>query len=258
MSARPPVDLPVDLVCLPFAGAHMDPFHALRAQCTAARPEVGGLTLTYPGHGRRIGEAAEPTIEGMARDALRHWQAYRAAQPAGPRHTVLVGYSMGSLVGFELTHLMAAAGAAPQGFVAMAATPPPRLSSTDLQVDTDEQLLDHCLQYGLISVDQFASPSLRRLFLPALRNDIVAVDRYAGPATQAARQRPLPPQTALSAIGGASDPTVTHLPAWAQVATGPATVHVHPGGHFFITDQLDAVVADVLAHVERLAERTAA
>ncbi|NHA67702.1 thioesterase II family protein [Phycicoccus flavus] len=245
---------PVDLVCLPFAGAHMDPFHALRRECESAVPGLASMTVTYPGHGGRVHGALAPTILEMAHDALGEIDEHRARRGSGHRETVLLGYSMGGYVAYELAHLLADRGEPPVRLLAMAATPPAHLDGTDLDLGTDDELLEHCAQYGLVSPGSFPEGTMRRLFLPALRNDILAVDRYP----TARGRRPLPAATELVVFTGAHDATVAHQDRWADLTAAPPRTHVYDGGHFFVTECRDALVRDVVAHLGTHRERTAA
>lgn len=226
------------LICLPFAGAHMDPFRAL----SAALAPVGGVDVvshSYPGHGPRIRDGLLPTIEAMADDCIA------TVVDARPSSTTvsLLGYSMGALVAVEVARRLGATGRQVDRVVVMAATPPHRLDPAPLDVATDDALLAHCEQYGLIAPGAFSSEALRELFLPALRNDILAVAAFA---RSTGGVRMLPATARLSAFSGAADPSVRDTADWADLSTGHVERHVHPGGHFFIRDDEQAVVDAVV------------
>lgn len=229
---------PQVVICLPFAGAHMDPFRAL----SAALAPVGGVEVvshSYPGHGPRIRDGLLPTIEAMADDCIA------TVVDARPSSTTvsLLGYSMGALVAIEAARRLGAMGRQVDRVVVMAATPPHRLDPAPLDVATDDALLAHCEQYGLIAPGAFSSEGLRALFLPALRNDILAVAAFArsgGPVSM------LPATARLSSFSGATDPSVRDTADWADLSTGHVERHVHAGGHFFIRDDEQAVVDAVV------------
>lgn len=230
------------LVCLPFAGAHMDPFHGLRTTCEAQVEGLRSTSVTYPGHGRRISESVATSVDALAADALV--QVRDHARAVGASRTVLVGYSLGALVAYELARLLTAAGDPPAGLHLMASTPPAHVNGTDLLIDDDDDLLEHCEQYGILQANSFPDAALRRLFLPALRSDILAVDRYAG------RDRPrrvLAPGMPVTVYTGDDDLTVTDMDAWADVTDGPVTTRRYPGGHFFLTECREALWRDVVA-----------
>ncbi|MCU1536549.1 MAG: putative thioesterase [Humibacillus sp.] len=241
----------LDLVALPYAGAHMDPFHGLRTAAEAAVPGLASMTVTYPGHGRRISETLAPSVERMAADALTQLLEHRS-RTGSTAPVVLLGYSMGALVAYELAHLLSDLGTPAAELLVMASTPPEHVVGTGLSLTGDDELLEHCEQYGILAASSFPDAALRRLFLPALRNDILAVDRYPGPVRGT---RPLPTGTRLTVFTGDADPTVSDLPAWADlVDTAVATRH-YAGGHFFLTECREALWADVTAALADSARR---
>lgn len=241
----------LDLVCLPFAGAHMDPFHGMRNACEERSPGLTSMTVTYPGHGRRISTTLAPTIERMAADALEQVLEHRSTtDPSSP--LVLLGYSMGTLVAYELAHLLAGLGMPATELHVMASTPPEYVVGTHLSLTGDDELLEHCEQYGILAARGFPDPSLRRLFLPALRNDILAVDRYPGPSQGT---RPLPAGTRLTVYTGDADRTVSDLPAWADLVAEPPVTRHYPGGHFFLTECREALWNDVSTDLTASAHR---
>jgi surfactin synthase thioesterase subunit len=228
------------LICLPFAGAHVDPFFGLRRACERELPGLVSLTHTYPGHGRRLGENPLPTIEEMADDCLATIAAL--GRPGDP--VILLGYSMGVYVAYEAALRLSALGRRMPLIMFMAATPPHRLTPTDLVVTTDEELLAHCLQYGLLRSTDFPTPQLRELFLPALRNDILAVDAYAnaGPPPRA-----LPARSLVGVFHAERDQTVTDVKHWGELCTVAPDYFLYQHGHFFINDTPDLVQRDVLS-----------
>lgn len=244
----------LDLVCLPFAGAHMDPFHGLRSVCEERVAGLTSITVTYPGHGRRISTTLAPTVERMATDALEQVLEHRGTTGTSAP-IVLLGYSMGALVAYELAHLLGKLGMPASELHVMASTPPEHVVGTNLSLTDDDELLEHCEQYGILEARSFPDAALRRLFLPALRNDILAVDRYPGPTRGT---RPLPAGTRLTVYTGDADRTVSDLPAWGDlVEQHPVTRH-YPGGHFFLTECREALWADVSTDLAESARRAEA
>ncbi|MFN8099716.1 MAG: alpha/beta fold hydrolase [Dermatophilaceae bacterium] len=240
----------LDLVALPFAGSHMDPFLALRRRAEEHLPGLTSTTVTYPGHGKRIGEPALTSIPEVAADAL---DRVLARQADGPRDVVLLGYSMGCLVAYELYFLLRANGIEVPQAIFMASTPPPKVKGTDVQIESDDELLEHCGQYGLISPADFPSPQLRALFLPALRRDIQAVDRYPGAVRGT---RVLDPGTEVAVFTGRQDATVQYAEHWRDICPGEPAAYAFDGGHFFLNERRDEVVDAVLSVLS--AERVAA
>lgn len=242
------------LVCLPFAGSHLDPFRLARSEWESNIPGLHSQSITYPGHGSRINLDLRPSLVEMAHDALELIISDRAQHSVNDP-IVLLGYSMGGLVAYELSHLLADLGIAQVGLLAMACTPPARVCGTDLDLDSDADLLAHCEQYGLIDGSTFPAGALRAMLLPPLRNDILAVDRYPG-ATRG--HRALAPGMSVATYNGLQDPTVEHPSDWLELGNGDGRSFVYDAGHFFLTECPEALIQDVTQMLTRLLERTPA
>lgn len=208
------------VICLPFAGAQADPFQRLRA----ALPTPIAERLrphTYPGHGRRVSEPFAETVGAMADDLVE--------REAGSDAVHLIGWSMGGAVAYEAATRFLDGGVDVRSVTFLACSPPPELAGGDLELSTDEALLDHCEQFGLIDRASFQNASLRRLFLPALRNDIASVDRYAGTSMPGL----LPDNIDVTVVQGSGDRSVPPLADWSSVGGRLLAVHTLDGGHFF-------------------------
>jgi len=236
------------LLCLPFAGAHVDPFYVMRQRFERQVPGLATISHTYPGHGRRLSDPLVPTLDGMAEDVI---ERLGASAPSGP--VLLLGYSMGALIAYEVALRLEELGRPVPLAMFMAATPPHRLRGNDLVLDTDEDLLEHCLQYGLVQSNSFPSPELKALFLPALRNDILAVDRYAVRGRSA---RPLAAGTRSGVFQAHGDQTVTDIKFWDELTTVPPEYFMYDGGHFFINECGDQPRRDALWLVQKWWEQT--
>jgi medium-chain acyl-[acyl-carrier-protein] hydrolase len=84
-------------------------------------------------------------------------------------------------------------------------------------------------------------PELARLFLPALRADLTVNE------THRYRLDEEPLRVPILALSGRSDPLCTQpqAVAWADQTTADFSHQSFPGGHFFIREHADAVVAAV-------------
>jgi surfactin synthase thioesterase subunit len=101
------------------------------------------------------------------------------------------------------------------------------------------------IRLGGTDADALRDPELRELVLPYVRNDFALIEDYAHrDGTRLA--------VPVTAIIGDSDSHVSEEQArgWAQVTDGRFALRVLPGGHFYLTDQQTAVIAEVLRTLE--------
>jgi len=87
-----------------------------------------------------------------------------------------------------------------------------------------------------------ANEELLSLVLPALRGDLQMNETYAYAA-----EAPL--AIDISAYGGVDDALVDadRLKGWSRQTSGRFSYRLFPGGHFFLTDARDAILAELTA-----------
>ncbi|WP_433733985.1 thioesterase domain-containing protein [Nocardia sp. CA-129566] len=156
------------------------------------------------------------------------------------------GHSLGALTAYEVACRLPD-GAAPAAlFLGAAAAPhlprPPRLSG--LSDDDFRTAIGH---YGGIPPEVWDAPEVMALFLPALRGDFEIFDDYRFTPRQ-------PPRCPVHLYGGRADRQVatSQLEAWRDVLPRVLSTELFPGGHFFLTDQRDAVVASIADKLDAL------
>ncbi|MFG2986933.1 thioesterase II family protein [Streptomyces sp. NPDC048258] len=233
------------LVLLPHAGGNAS-FYFPYSQALAAYAEV--LTVQYPGRQDRLGEPAADTVDALVegvRGALRPW---------GDRPLVLFGHSMGAVLAFELARRLEAdreAGEGPAGggpvegglrglILSGRCSPLIHREEDSHHARGDEALLARVGALAGTDPRLLADEGFRELILPALRGDYRAVETYryeSGPALR----------VPVSVLTGESDPRVSpsEAMAWRDLTDGAFTFRGFPGGHFYLTDQQEAVVRAV-------------
>jgi len=219
------------LYCLPYAGGSAGVF---RSWCDLLPPNVDVWGVEYPGHGSRISEPLTDRIDALAEliaEAV-------AAQPAVPY--ALFGHSMGSLVAFEMCHLLAARNATIPTLLVAAGHRGPHLPASRPPVHDapDAEFVVHLRELGATPPEVLESAELVDLMLPILRNDFRACETYSAP------ERP-PLRTKIVAYGGLADEDAERdaLRAWEQETLGRFVLRLFPGGHFFLRECASAVTA---------------
>ncbi|MDX2531352.1 thioesterase II family protein [Streptomyces europaeiscabiei] len=233
---RPSPDASVRLVCLPHAGGAAS-FYVPVAQALAPRVEV--LSVQYPGRHERHSHPLVPDIGTLA-DRIAD-----ALMACTDRPYALFGHSMGALVGFEVARRMEDAGRGPVELFASGSRAPSVERRGEMWHRTpDAEFVARVQSMGGAGSELLDDPDMRRMLLPALRNDYRAIEQYEYRA-----QSPL--ACPVTAFAGADDPrvTVAEVRSWARHTTGPFSVEVHPGGHFFLADHREAVLETVTGHL---------
>lgn len=225
---RPRPDAELRLVCLPHAGGAASSF---RGWAGAVPAGVELVTVQYPGREDRIRE--EPWT-----DALAMAEALVGLLGADARPLVLFGHSLGGTLGYEVARRLPRP---PERLVVSARIAPTVPPATVFRGGTDEELAAELSRLGGTDAAVLAHPELRALVLPAFRADLRAANGYVHP--------PGPPlRCPVHLLLGADDPAVAAPDAlrWAEVAPAGFTHRVLPGGHFYLYEQRDEVLTEIL------------
>lgn len=210
------------LFCFPYAGGGTLIFRPWRG---ALPPEVELCPVQLPG---REGRMREPAFDSMPAlvEALS-----RALSPLLDLPFAFFGHSMGALVGFELARLLRRKGLPEPCHLIVSGADAPHLGRSEPPVHLldDEALIERVREMKGTRDGVFENRELVRLFLPLLRADFAAYERYIF--------HPEPPLGApITAFTGADDPYASPegVAAWRIHTTGAFRTEVLPGDHFFI------------------------
>jgi len=240
---RPNPDAGLRLVCLPYSGGRASVFNDLAAELPG---EVELWAIEPPGHGRRLREAPltrlEPLVEQVT-DVL----AERVRQPF-----VLLGYSVGALISFEVTRALTRRGRpGPRAlFVAAARAPHRRSARPPLHELSRAELVEGLHRLAGYRNDLLENEELLDVMLPVLRADLGLDETYACEPGD-------PLGCPIAAFGGNADWSVSlaDLEAWRELTTGGFSVTVLPGGHFFLDSSRGLFAQSLTAEIERLKEK---
>lgn len=226
---------PLLLVCLPHAGGSASTFNPWRRKL---RPDIELLALELPGRGTRRDERPlfrMPELVAELTDQLL---------PRVDRPWALLGHSMGAMVAFELARRMP--GRPPAHlFVSGRRCPASRSPLlAGLHEASDSDLVHRISALGGIPAELARHPSLIRICLPAMRADLHLSETYR-PAGGPALRCP------ITALVGDADPLVSVPQAgqWRNFTRSRFTLRVFEGGHFFLAEQADEVIAAIREQV---------
>jgi surfactin synthase thioesterase subunit len=233
----PAPDAPTTLVCFPHAGGSAS-FYAPLARTLA--PDLDVLTLNYPG---RQARRAEPVVDDIAQ------LADRIAEVLPPfisdRTYAFFGHSMGAVVAFEVAcRLEHAQGTSPAMLWASARRAPSIPDGTSVHLLDDDSLVAVMKRLSGTPATLFDEEELIRWALPAVRGDYRAIETY----------RCVPGATVscpISVLVGDGDPitSVEQAAAWQRHTAGEFALCVLPGGHFYLADHGELVVARIRAQL---------
>nr|AXL06038.1 thioesterase [uncultured bacterium] len=227
---HPAPDAGTRLVCLPHAGGSASFFFPVSS---ALAPAVEVLAVQYPGRQDRRREPPVDNVPDLAD------QIFAALRHLDDRPLALFGHSMGAILGYEVALRMKDAGLPPLvGLFASGRRAPSRYRNERVHELSDARIVSELRTLGGTDTAMLSDPEVLEMILPAVRGDYRAVETYRHDPD---RRLDCP----LTVLTGDSDPRVSmdEARAWEEHTTGPTDLQVYPGGHFFLVDQADHLIA---------------
>lgn len=200
---------------------------------------VDACAIHLPGRGNRLFEPLftqlEPLVHALGQALL----------PDLDRPFAFFGHSMGALVAFELSRFLRKShGAEPEALFVSAGRAPHIPEGRRDYLLPDAEFVAELRRLDGTPAEILDNPEALQLLLPIVRADFEATQTY-----EYREEPPLSPR--ISAFGGSRDgntPKELLLP-WSRHTTGPFSLHMLPGGHFFIEEsrsQLLTIIASEL------------
>ena len=225
------------MFCFPYGGAGAASY---RRWMSLFPEDVEVRPIEYPGRWTRENEPLCDSIPDLADGAAA------AIGLLLDLPYVVMGYSFGALVAFEvLRRLQRQGGRQAQAFVPCAQRgphlAPPRLKLHEMP--DREMMAEMQRLYGSPAP---VDPELLARAVPPLRTDLRARFHYVYEPGE-------PLMMPLRACGGSGDSSLPQeqLEAWQQHTSGEFSTHLFKGGHFFITEHGEALRDVILTPAER-------
>ncbi|MGW3974362.1 thioesterase II family protein [Streptomyces ardesiacus] len=211
------------LLCLPHAGGTASLY---RAWAGILPGWIEPVLVCPPGREERVDERVPDNVPALV-TALAG-----AVRPLLDRPWAVFGHSMGALVAHELSLRLVAEGAPTPVHVFVSAREAPQYHRPGtVHLLDDDGLAAELLRLGGTHPELLALDEVRRLILPAVRDDYRLVETYTPPSPA---RLPCP----VSALLGTDDTEVTEEEAqgWSQWTDAPFRLLPFPGGHFYFSD----------------------
>ncbi|MBC6449043.1 thioesterase II family protein [Actinokineospora xionganensis] len=220
------------VVCFPHAGGSASYFRPLSA-ALERRHKV--LALQYPGRQDRRGEPFLSSIADFADEA------YRALEPILDGPVAFFGHSMGATIAFEVgLRMKRRRAASPVALFASGRRAPSIHREGTVHLRDDAGLVEELNALNGTDIRILGDKDVLDMILPPMRNDYRAVETY--------RYEPGPKlDCPVTALIGDVDPHVDldEAMAWGEHTTGPFSLRMFTGGHFYLSEHNDAI-ADVV------------
>lgn len=230
----------VQLLCFPHAGGGASAFFPWSKALAGHPIEVAALRL--PGREGRLREPAQADLTRIVEAIVTALALVR------DRPFALFGHSSGARLAFETARRLRALGHGLPVHLFVSGAPAPNVPRTGptLHHIRDEAtfLNEVSSRYGGIPDVVMEHAELRSLIAPALRADLEMHERYV-------YQDAPPLAIPITAYGGEQDTTVSPdgLARWGEQTTGQFSTRMFTGDHFFLHEQRDALLADVIARL---------
>ena len=210
------------LFCFPYAGSSA----LIYRDWTRSFPEwVEVCPVQLPGRGARLREKPFVRMDQLVKSLLREMRPFLSKPFA------VFGHSMGAVIGFEITrllrrengpqpvHVFVSGRSAPQVMVPK----PPTYNLPDAAFKQELQRLKGT------PAEVLAHPELMEVVMPLLRADFELIQTYTYKYEQ-------PLNIPMTALGGLEDDiSREQLEGWRAETTGPVSVRMFAGDHFYLT-----------------------
>lgn len=231
---------PKDLSCIrlfafPYGGAGASCY---RTWQSGLPPHIELCPVQYPGREARYNTPSLTRVEDLVRDFL----AQDLTLHKGP--FAFFGHSLGALVAFETVRELRLRDLPQPLILFTSGYPAPHLDRSRPKVShlELEPFFTILRREFDVSGDVLEEPQLAELVYPALRADFEAVENY-----RYTRGEPL--DSPILPLGGKQDPEASQdqISAWGQHSVLPLRSRFFSGGHFFLKESKDSVLAVVSA-----------
>ncbi|MGB8956565.1 MAG: alpha/beta fold hydrolase [Tumebacillaceae bacterium] len=223
------------LFCLPNAGGSAHTAYQPWKKHLSSNITLIPVELT--GRGSRIIEPLAETLEAMMADLYEQVRPELDGTPYA-----IYGHSMGSLLAYELGHLLIEKGHNAPVALFVSGKKPPHHPVVRVGYNLPREDLKQMIEeFGGTATEILADDDLFEMFEPMIRADLTITDTYVYRAKNRLFECP------IEVFNGLSDvvTTVEHMKEWREYTTGSCTIQHYEGGHFFLNDYVESICARI-------------
>jgi surfactin synthase thioesterase subunit len=189
--------------------------------------------LEIPGRGTRINESLCYTVEDIVDDAYR-----KISKLIDDEEYAIFGYSMGSLIGFELCRKLKENGHKMPLHLFTAALMSPQLIEKRKNIHTlsNEEFQQELIKYNGFPNEIIENKAIMDFYLPIFKADFEAIETYKY------RKNNNKIDVDITTLYGKEDNIqLDQIHTWANVTTGTHNTYEMKGNHFFILNQAEGI-----------------
>ncbi|MGE7621663.1 thioesterase II family protein [Viridibacillus sp. NPDC096237] len=226
------------VVMLPCAGGNSMMFQNISALLAES---MQTYALDYPGHGRRIQlpllnslrEIADDILEEMSKIGIFNGEPY-----------VLLGYSMGSIICYEITRRLIEKGMPVPKHLFLSASATVHMEQREpITSIPEEELYTYLKELGGTSNELLDNKEFQNFYFPIIKADLIALSKYQADST------PKLPISATIMYGSEDKYTKEEIYAWENYIRSCSFKEIM-GGHFFIyqaEDQMNKIIKKIIS-----------
>lgn len=219
------------LFCFPFGGGGASVFHGW---IEAVGPGIEIRALQLPGRETRYSEPRVKDLEYLVEETAQAIHEYR------DKPFAIFGYSFGALLAFEVSRELRRQGMAMPVHLLIAACQAPQIPDAypPISMLGDREFVQQVEDLYEPQGEAWNHLELRNFLLPILRDDISACESYI-------YREEAPLSCPIDVFAGEQDRSISvgSTRHWAEQSTSTINHHVFPGGHFFIDNSADEIIA---------------
>ena len=161
----------------------------------------------------------------------------------------LWGHSMGSYLSYEAIKVLVEQGSLlPSRLILSGTVGPERINRVEMRrhLGSDEKFLDYIIDFGLVSEKISKSRFFQSKFLPVIKNDYEALEKYHA-------KKVVIPGLRTMVINGEDDATVNYQDAiqWSEYFEEEILFKWVSGNHFFVLDGM-RIVNDIIRDISHI------